>query len=105
MCAVGLVIFGLGAIIYNVLMIGLNTRRQRQLGEPPVVTWSFLLQSPLVWFGIILIVAGINAVAAGILLLALLLIGLVQIGRGVRRLPKVWRDIGNPAAWRGHRSE
>ena len=80
----------------------------RRRGEPTRVAWVHLVQSPTLWFGVVLLLSTFSPWAAGAVLAMLVLFHvtflIVLLIRGVRGLPEFVRrvrSIGDPAAWRG----
>lgn len=72
----------------------------RREGRSTAPAWKMFARSATTWSGLILLTTAINAIAGGVLILAAVGFGLLQIVRGVREFPRVWRRIGDPVAWR-----
>ncbi|MEY2404385.1 MAG: hypothetical protein QOD38_1936, partial [Acidimicrobiaceae bacterium] len=102
MAAVGLAVLCIGCIPR--VFVARVLRRQGRSWS--VVTRTFLT-SPMCFFGVVLLVGQVNAMAGGFVMIAwglwafvVLATGLV---RGVWRFPTAVRLIGDPEAWRGNR--
>jgi hypothetical protein len=102
MACVGMALLGAAMILYEVaLWATLAARGLRHRGDPTTRAWRGAMRSLIAWLGVILLVAAVSVTAAGILMLVAAVIAVVQIARGIRDFPAVWRLLGDPAAWRG----
>jgi hypothetical protein len=78
-------------IFFEVALRATVSRRLRCRGDRTARVWRGALGSAFAWLGVILLVAAVRVTAAGILMLLAVVIAVVQIARGVRDFPAVWR--------------
>ena len=55
----------------------------------------------MLWIGLVMLATAISRVVGGVVIVVVFVAAVVQIIRGVRDFPRVWRRIGDPRAWSG----
>lgn len=96
-----MVAVGLAGLSFSIGVAFWTAKLLKAQDRPTTVAWRHLSLSPIAWISVIAIVGTVNAAAGGVLMLLAFLGALVQIFRGVRDFPRVWRLIGDADAWRG----
>jgi len=99
---VGIAVLGIGMVAWAAGLSVWLAQRLRAAGRDTAPARRFLLHSAIGWAGVVLIVMSLNSAFGAALAVTLLVVCCVQVVRGVRRFPQVWRTLGDPDAWRGN---
>jgi hypothetical protein len=84
-----------------------TVRAVARRGRPINAPWRYVLKSPVLWAGVVLIAISINETVrayvfgVGMIVLAALTLGTLL--RAPRSIRGTWRCLGDPDSWRGVR--
>ena len=92
-------------ILFILIAVTIWTAGARSSGLPRSWVWRHLRSSWMLWIGTLLVVNAVSTAAMLALVVVLLVVGSVQVVRGLREFPRVWRLIGDAEAWQGRSGE
>jgi hypothetical protein len=101
----GLAIPGVLLILFplTVRVVGLRAIRRSPKATP--TPWTWVLRSPMMWAGVVLVIGAISDTAGLIAFSIGVVVLLAFVARLLINAPgatvKAWRTIGDPDAWRG----